>query len=40
MVKHLKFDDPEFVPVDNCYAESVAPNPHKNKNKETKDSGT
>ena len=22
MVKHLNFDDPEFVPQDNCYAES------------------
>jgi hypothetical protein len=22
MVKHLNFDDPEFVPLDNCYFES------------------
>lgn len=22
MVKHLNFDDPEFEPSDNCYAES------------------
>lgn len=41
MVKHLNFDDPEFVPQDNCYAEAKPANPNaKQTNKEFKDSGT
>jgi hypothetical protein len=41
MVKHLNFDDPEFIPQDNCYAESKTANPNsKQKNKQFKDSET
>ena len=41
MVKHLNFDDPEFVPQDNCYAESKpAAHPSTRINKQYKDSET
>lgn len=41
MVKHLNFDDPEFIPQDNCYAEAKPANPNsKQQNKDFKDSGT
>ncbi len=28
MVRHLEFNDPEFEPVDNCYAEPAPSNPN------------
>ena len=40
MVRHLEFNDPEFEPVDNCYAEPAPANPNDESGKEYKDCQT